>query len=89
MQIVIDIPENYYKECIDVVKNKDVTPFYITEWIANGIPLPKGHGRLIDIDTNESYMAMRAYVSGSDIGDMIDEMSMILEADNGGDINEN
>lgn len=43
MQIVIDIPKDYYKECVDAVKNKkDV--FYITKWIANGTLLPEGHG---------------------------------------------
>ena len=48
MQIVIDIPETYYKECVDVVNSEKHT-FYITEWIAKGTPLPK-HGRLIDAD---------------------------------------
>ena len=49
MQIVIDIPKDYYKECVDVVKNEK-DDFYITKWIANGTPLPKGHGRLVDAD---------------------------------------
>ena len=48
MQIVIDIPETYYKECVDVVNSEKHT-FYITEWIAKGTPLPR-HGRLIDAD---------------------------------------
>lgn len=49
MQIVIDIPKDYYKECVDAVKNKK-NVFYITKWIAKGIPLSKGHGRLIDAE---------------------------------------
>ena len=47
MQIVIEIPEDYYYkakhgffELYDIREVRDA--------IANGIPLPKGHGRLID-----------------------------------------
>ena len=47
MQIIIDISEDWYNYCKDKVKfhhsldNSDYA-------IANGTPLPKGHGRLID-----------------------------------------
>lgn len=41
MQIVIDIDEELYQMCKDI--NGDGA-------IANGIPLPKGHGRLKDVD---------------------------------------
>lgn len=46
MRIVIDIDERYY-EIIknDVERGMDYRPFVI---IANGTPLPKGHGDLID-----------------------------------------
>ncbi len=47
MHIVIDIPEEDFERCkkkfqmrIDIMGNA----------IAKGIPLPKGHGRLIDAD---------------------------------------
>lgn len=51
MKIVIDIPEDLY----EVVK-EDGIPLYkeerkvLADAIANGTPLPKGHGRLIDAD---------------------------------------
>ena len=47
MQIVIDIPEKLYQMQIsdDWIGN-----IYIRNAIVNGIPLPKGHGRLADID---------------------------------------
>ena len=45
MQIVIDIPEYLYK-AIQSYKN----PKEEEKAIANGTPLPKGHGRLIDAD---------------------------------------
>lgn len=55
MQIVIDIPENfYYKakrgffELFDIREVRDA--------IANGTPLPKGHGRLIDADGFKKYV---------------------------------
>lgn len=47
MQIVIDIPEDYYK----VLKSiPDWQASADTLLIQNGTPLPKGHGRLIDAD---------------------------------------
>lgn len=49
MQIVIDIPREKY----DMVRNKTYCGIYdavIYKAIANGIPLPKGHGKLKDID---------------------------------------
>ena len=55
MQIVIDIPEWKYKDiCEGVEASKKVgipTPSpSIFEAIANGTPLPKGHGKIADID---------------------------------------
>ena len=51
MQIVIDIPEEKY----NVIKiNYNTFPAEMKKWgleaIRNGTPLPKGHGRLKDID---------------------------------------
>ena len=45
MQIVIDIDEDYIK-----IINKNGASNYPEEVIKNGIPLQKGHGRLIDAD---------------------------------------
>ena len=52
MQIVIDIPEEkyeyikgLYKACTDYQ-----TTLMLYDAVRNGIPLPKGHGRLIDAD---------------------------------------
>jgi hypothetical protein len=49
MQIVIDIDEDYYEIIKHNVKvfDNDFKPYVL---IANGTPLPKGHGRLIDAD---------------------------------------
>lgn len=48
MQIVIDIPEEDYKFVKKQVADGITNPLKIC--IANGTPLPKGHGRLIDAD---------------------------------------
>ena len=81
MQIIIDIPNDYYKECVDAVKNKkDV--FYITKWIANGTPLLKGHGRLIDAD-NTIQTVDKEYpnLDRQDIKQWLENAPTVLEAD--------
>ena len=53
MQIVIDIDDEMYEKVIKtnvVYVLEDVDCILIENAIAEGIPLPKGHGRLIDVD---------------------------------------
>ena len=45
-EVVIKIPEEEYKRICQVSKNGKGTALY--DWIANGVLLPQGHGRLID-----------------------------------------
>jgi len=45
MQIVIEIPEAFYKYC---KSQEDATEIQLA--VKNGVPLPKGHGNLIDVD---------------------------------------
>lgn len=49
MRIVIDIPEDHYKQ---ICENKEdaIIAHDTCRRIAHGIPLPKGHGRLIDAE---------------------------------------
>lgn len=52
MQLVIDIPKTFYN---DITKSDNIHlgEFYsnkIVKIIKNGTPLPKGHGRLCDLD---------------------------------------
>lgn len=53
MRLIIDIPEEVYKR-IQSLSNADYFEHDICgnsmRRIANGTPLPKGHGRLIDAD---------------------------------------
>lgn len=48
IELVIKIPEEYYKAIKAIPEYQYTTDMLI---IRNGIPLPKGHGRLIDADT--------------------------------------
>lgn len=54
MQYIIDIPEHMKKSYEDMINHCDYKTFEIprivVQSIANGTPLPKGHGRLIDAD---------------------------------------
>ena len=47
IELVIKIPEDYYKVIMKIPDNQSTADMLI---IKNGIPLPKGHGRLIDAD---------------------------------------
>ncbi len=47
MKLIIDIPEEEY----ELIINDEACGLHpLTRAIANGIPLPKGHGRLKDVD---------------------------------------
>lgn len=60
MQIVIDIPEEEYAAiCYNVLNEREHSYGYVA--IANGKPLPKGHGRLIDADAIESILHNRGF----------------------------
>ena len=49
MKLIIDIDKDAYEEIKKIVANKNEMCF-MQKSIANGTPLPKGHGRLIDAD---------------------------------------
>ena len=61
MQIVIDIPEAEY----DLIVNDEACGLnFLTKAIANGTPLPKGHGDLIDRNEIEYMKAIHDLVWG-------------------------
>ena len=49
MQIVIEIPDEEYREIRQGHKTFN-TELYLLNGVLEGTPLPKGHGRLIDAD---------------------------------------
>ena len=84
MQIVINIPEEDYKG-ICHLRNEQlrVLPEEVAETlmqIANGTPLPKGHGRLGDLD--RLYQVFDMYVVGGTFRQLFAMAPTIIEADN-------
>ena len=88
MQIVIDIPESMY-EGIKLHRVLDTTVDRILYEVEYGVPLPKGHGRLIDADKigltdfecvmcNGDYKeALKMYI------EKVEKTQVVLEADKG------
>ena len=50
MQIVIDIPKEMHKAFVQGSFVAKYNMYDLVGCVMNGIPLPKGHGRLIDTD---------------------------------------
>lgn len=85
MRIVIDIDEDYYEIIKHEVKvnHNDFKPYDI---IANGTPLPKGHGDLIDACEEMRFMQSCDYDTYEDYliaFDMLENAPIVIEADKG------
>ena len=83
MQIVIDIPKRTYEQ-LKFLREQGFDGFetIIDKAVANGTPLPKGHGRLIDAD--EIHFESREFDTYEDYSrafDAIDYAETIIEAD--------
>lgn len=48
MQIVIDMPEGIFESVKRYYEQNQEDCYALCAYVANGTPLPKGHGRLID-----------------------------------------
>lgn len=78
IELVIKMPEDEY----NIIKKSKRPMTWAEHLIANGTPLPKGHGRLIDVDAFE-----RRCMFDSSIEDMQDviyalrDYKPIIEAD--------
>lgn len=88
MQIVIDINDNEYlgiKNYPDNITSYPIT-IHLYDAVRNGIPLPKGHGRLIDADELEDEFGCE----DRDIyaKDSIREAQTIIEADKESEVEE-
>lgn len=85
MQIVINIPKEKY----DMVRNKTYCGIYdavIYKAIAKGTPLPKGHGRLKDIDDLDTTTIETEEYNGDEalevvLREDIDDAPTIIPAD--------
>lgn len=80
MQIVIDVPEEYYNAITEIPSHQCTADMLI---IKNGTPLPKGHGRLIDADKlKEEIYVIDAY-SEEPVRQQILDAPTIIQADKG------
>lgn len=84
MQIVIEISEKRYKDIQRIAEVQlDMRTDTVEQIIANGTPLPKGHGDLID--RSEVIKSLFDYHNGKKtIGQCIDDVQTIIEADTEG-----
>jgi hypothetical protein len=85
MQIVIDISEERFRDIQRIAEVQLESNYFKTaeQVIANGTPLPKGHGRLIDGDKLELDTEWDDYYDGfTSYSEMqIKEAPTIIEAD--------
>lgn len=87
MQIVIDIPEEEYNECkmqVGLMKQEGIIIESLNTalriFVANGTPLPKGHGAIKDVSQIEIPMCEdRAYETWVQVA--INAAPTIIEAD--------
>lgn len=88
IELVIKIPEEEYK----IIKNYTAPMTFVEHSIKNGTPLPKGHGRIVDIGKiNEDRVdrdnpIIYLTINGENIEavslDYLNNLSTIIEADN-------
>ena len=85
IELVIKIPEEIRLALINDIKlsqdQKFISDSYISRAIINGIPLPKGHGRLIDADSIHMPFDI---CNGEEAIDYIYDAPTIIEADKEG-----
>ena len=81
MQIVIDIPNEKYKRL------PYIDQFSLREYIENGTPLPKGHGRLIDASAYINRYSDCGQFDAISVHEFTRRTPTIIEAD-GGEENE-
>ena len=84
MQIVIDIPEETY----EYLKDYDTGITVVDNAVINGIPLPKGHGRLIDEKILKQYIIKDDCEEGCgyiDERDLIDILEVLGADTEGGE----
>lgn len=81
MKIVIDIPEEMYLYAkADMLCGTEV----LVSAIKNGTPLPKGHGRMIDVDKMISDFVDSKAISIAErfkIANIVEHQKAIIEAD--------
>lgn len=92
IELVIKIPE----EKLGIIKNKMYCGIYdpdLYKAIENGTPLPKGHGRLKDVDkirivrSPDSMIDSNVEIALQAVKQYINQLPTIIEADSGSNAN--
>lgn len=87
MKLIIDIPENVYKNLERVFlngqRNGKTLLCDLISSVWKGTPLPKGHGRLID-----AYELRKKWIFGKSEKEEIDAAPTIIEADKESEVEE-
>ena len=65
MQIVIDIPDGLYAR-LENIENGSMSSKRILDCVRNGIPLPKGHGRIGDLDYILVWLIIKGIIDKDD-----------------------
>jgi hypothetical protein len=82
IELVINIPEDEYRR----IKEGKWEGNPLADYIENGTPLPKGHGRLIDadvVDANIYDLTRSIDLDYGQISEVVDIAPTIIEADKG------
>lgn len=80
IELVIKIPEEKYLYAKNLVNGgKETNPVVLA--VGNGIPLPKGHGALKDVDNIKTAFPSGEYVRTESVRATIDHEDTIIEAD--------
>lgn len=81
MELVIKIPEEEYRNIC--LMSKEGIGMALYDWVANGIQLPKGHGKIIDeSQITKCYMPINSF----DMRGIRTNAPAIIEADKESDI---
>lgn len=75
MQIVIDIPEEVWA-IIERSGNVEWCGIEMADAIENGIPLPKGHGRLIDAN---ALLMDFAFANNKSAGECVNDAPTVID----------
>ena len=76
IELVIKISEENY----NIIKNYKAPMSWAEHVIKNGTPLPKGHGRLIDVDRLYDFVCEK-YSEGEQLAIDISDAPTIIEAE--------
>lgn len=84
IELVIKIPEETYNLVKSWNYPTDTAHRMLFELVTNGVPIPKGHGRLKDVDKLETHDEYDGQgFTKSVYQDDIDNLPTIIEADKG------